>query len=535
MLDEETQARLAATSVFGRIGKPIGDRRRRRLPGLRPGVVHHRFRARRRRRTMPADRMKVANTLSVGIIGAGPGGLALGIFLKQGGFSRLHDLRPRRRRRRHLADQHLSGSGLRRQVAPLLLLVRPERELVAAVVGAAGDPGVLRTVRAALRARPAPEAEHRNRLGRLGRGIADLAADARPPVSGTGSTSWCRPSASSPSRCCRISKSWSRSPGRVMHTATLGPLGRPGRRAGGRAGHGIDGVAADARGGQGGVDTVYSVQRSPTWILPKPDRRLHRHGRSGLFAHVPFAKKFYRTRLWLRSESNISVIENGSDKTQEFKAIALRVAGGDGRRRRVASSRLTPDHPLGCKRLVFATRLPADADAAARRGGVQPGAGAAVPVAGHRRTAPNSTWTSWCAPPGYAAADYLGQIDVVGEDGVSLHETWRDGRVRLPGHGRSGLPELLHAVRTQHQRRLQQRHLHAGGAGPLHRARPETPSPAGASRTWPCAPKRWRTSSPRSTSGWRAPSGPRGAATTSGLPTAAWSRSGRAVPARSGV
>jgi cation diffusion facilitator CzcD-associated flavoprotein CzcO len=69
---------------------------------------------------------------------------------------------------------------------------------------------------------------------------------------------------------------------------------------------------------------VYSVQRSPTWILPKPDRP-YTDREKWLFAHVPFAKKIYRTRLWLRSESNISVIENGSDKTQEFKGIALRV------------------------------------------------------------------------------------------------------------------------------------------------------------------------------------------------------------------
>jgi cation diffusion facilitator CzcD-associated flavoprotein CzcO len=37
---------------------------------------------------------------------------------------------------------------------------------------------------------------------------------------------------------------------------------------------------------------------------------------------VKVAKKVYRTRLWLRSESNISVIEHGSDKTAEFRAIA---------------------------------------------------------------------------------------------------------------------------------------------------------------------------------------------------------------------
>lgn len=56
---------------------------------------------------------------------------------------------------------------------------------------------------------------------------------------------------------------------------------------------------------------VYSVQRSPTWILPKPDRRYTPRERWA-FAHLPVAKRLYRTRLWLRSESNISVIEHGS-------------------------------------------------------------------------------------------------------------------------------------------------------------------------------------------------------------------------------
>jgi cyclohexanone monooxygenase len=66
------------------------------------------------------------------------------------------------------------------------------------------------------------------------------------------------------------------------------------------------------------AEKVYSVQRSATWILPKPDRPYTERER-WLFSHIPFAKKLYRTRLWLRSESNISVIEDGSDKTQEFR------------------------------------------------------------------------------------------------------------------------------------------------------------------------------------------------------------------------
>ncbi len=219
---------------------------------------------------------------------------------------------------------------------------------------------------------------------------------------------------------------------------------------------------------------VYSVQRSPTWILPKPDRP-YTEREKWLFAHIPFAKKIYRTRLWLRSESNIGVIEHGSDKTKEFKGIALRqldsIVADDELRRR-----LTPDHPFGCKRLVFASDYLQTL--------TQPHVEVVSSPARYLRSRSLVTEDGTeldvdvvlCAT-GYAAADYLGQIDVVGEGGASLRENVDRRRLRVPGHGRARLPELLHAVRTQHQRRLQQRHLHARGAGPLHRARAEAHAP----------------------------------------------------------
>jgi cyclohexanone monooxygenase len=169
---------------------------------------------------------------------------------------------------------------------------------------------------------------------------------------------------------------------------------------------------------------VYSVQRSPTWILPKPDRP-YTDREKWIFARVPFAKKVYRARLWLRSESNISVIENGSDKTQEFKGIALGVLEstvGDEELRR----RLTPDHPFGCKRLVFATDY--------LEALTQPHVEVVSSPARYLRSRSLVTEDGSeldvdvvvCAT-GYAAADYLGEIDVVGEGGVSLRETWSDG------------------------------------------------------------------------------------------------------------
>jgi cyclohexanone monooxygenase len=185
---------------------------------------------------------------------------------------------------------------------------------------------------------------------------------------------------------------------------------------------------------------VYSVQRSPTWILPKPDRA-YTDREKWVFAHVPFATKIYRTRLWLRSESNISVIENGSDKTAEFKGIALRVLNStlaDEELRR----KLTPDHPFGCKRLVFAT----DYLHALTRPHVEVVTSPASYLRSRSLVTDDGSELDvdvvLCAT-GYAAADYLGQIDVVGEGGVALRATWRDGAYAYLGMAVPAFPNFF--------------------------------------------------------------------------------------------
>jgi cyclohexanone monooxygenase len=188
------------------------------------------------------------------------------------------------------------------------------------------------------------------------------------------------------------------------------------------------------------AEKVYSVQRSPTWILPKPDREYTERER-WLFNHIPLAKKVHRTRLWLRSESNIGVIEHGSDKTHEFKDIALRlleatVADDDLR------DRLTPDHPFGCKRLVFASEYLQTL--------TQPHVEVVSSPARYLRSRSLVTDDGsqldidvvLCAT-GYAAADYLGQIDVVGEGGATLRERWSDGAYAYLGMTVPGFPNFF--------------------------------------------------------------------------------------------
>ena len=87
---------------------------------------------------------------------------------------------------------------------------------------------------------------------------------------------------------------------------------------------------------------------------------------------------------------------------------------------------------------------------------------------------------SSCAPPDTRRPTTSVRSTWSVRAGVSLRETWRDGALRLPGHGCAGVPKLLHALRTEHQRRFQQRHLHARGTGPLRGARIEVSCDVGA-------------------------------------------------------
>ncbi|WP_412457673.1 flavin-containing monooxygenase [Mycolicibacterium celeriflavum] len=188
------------------------------------------------------------------------------------------------------------------------------------------------------------------------------------------------------------------------------------------------------------AEKVYSVQRSPTWILPKPDRQ-YTDREKWVFHHIPLAKKIYRTRLWLRSESNVSVIEHGSDKTQEFKGIALKVleatVADDELRRK-----LIPDHPFGCKRLVFAN----DYLQTLTRPHVEVIASPARALRASTLVTEDGTELDvdavLCAT-GYAAADYLGQIEVVGENGTTLRETWSDRAYAYLGMTVPGFPNFF--------------------------------------------------------------------------------------------
>ena len=252
---------------------------------------------------MPADRLNDKG-LSVGIIGAGPGGLALGIFLRRAGFSdfTIFD-----------REDGVGGTWRINTYPGLACDVKSHLYSYSFDLNAnwsrlwSAQPEILEYFeRCAQRYELGPQsaAEHRDHLGPLGRRRQGMASAPQVPESDSRSTSWFRRSACSPNRYFPTSHEEEPFTGTLMHTA--------------RWDHSVD--LRDARVAVLGTGStaaqlvpevakvakkVYSVQRSPTWILPKPDRP-YTDREKWLFNHVPFAKKIYRTRLWLRSESNIA-------------------------------------------------------------------------------------------------------------------------------------------------------------------------------------------------------------------------------------
>ena len=89
-----------------------------------------------------------------------------GVALTRG--LRLHDLREVRRRRRHLAGQHLSRRRVRRAVAPVLVLVRAEPVVEPHLRDAARDPRLPRALHRPVRRATARAHRHRDHRARAG-------------------------------------------------------------------------------------------------------------------------------------------------------------------------------------------------------------------------------------------------------------------------------------------------------------------------------------------------------------------------------
>ncbi|MCM2485705.1 flavin-containing monooxygenase [Burkholderia glumae] len=192
------------------------------------------------------------------------------------------------------------------------------------------------------------------------------------------------------------------------------------------------------------ADTVQSLtvfQRSPAYLMPRADREYSPWQRA-LFRRLPWAMKLHRAAIYLRYESRAIAFTrlNGLMKfavgrpfrkllTQHVPDAALR-------------KRLTPDYPIGCKRIL----LSSDYLAAMSRDNVELVTQGIRRVTGHGVETTDGTLHEVDAivyGTGFAATEFLSPMRISGRSGLDLNEVWRRGAQAWLGMTVPGFPNFF--------------------------------------------------------------------------------------------
>lgn len=181
-------------------------------------------------------------------------------------------------------------------------------------------------------------------------------------------------------------------------------------------------------------------QRTPPWILPKPDRPM-RAREKFLFKHVPLTRWLHRASLyWQHEVRAVGFVVNPKLMTHAEKL---------GRRyleRRVTDpvlrEKLTPKYTMGCKRVLMSNNyfetlqrpnvdLVTDAIVSITKTGVMTADGTEHPV------------DAIIYGTGFTAADYLAPLDIVGRGGLDLNAYAREKAETYYGITANRFPNLF--------------------------------------------------------------------------------------------
>jgi len=189
------------------------------------------------------------------------------------------------------------------------------------------------------------------------------------------------------------------------------------------------------------VAQLHLFQRTPPWIMPKPDREMSARER-WLMEHVPGAHWARRTRLYWRLESRVFPLIYDTPRISAYaesiarKFLASQVADP------ALRAQLTPDYRIGCKRVLLSN----DYYPALTRPNVElvtDGIASVGPRGVRTRDGREREVDAIILGTGFRVADYLSKMRIVGRGGRDLNETWREQLASYLGITVSGFPNLF--------------------------------------------------------------------------------------------
>jgi cation diffusion facilitator CzcD-associated flavoprotein CzcO len=180
-------------------------------------------------------------------------------------------------------------------------------------------------------------------------------------------------------------------------------------------------------------------QRTPAWVLPRRDRPIS-PARQRLYARIPAAQKLVRLGLYLSREATVGAFVRRPSLLQAAQRIALAhmarsITDPDLR------AKLTPDYVMGCKRILLSD----DFYPALARPNVRVVASGLAKVDGPVLTAQDGTACEADAivfATGFRVTDMPMAQRIHGAGGVSLANTWRGDMAALRGTTVSGFPNM---------------------------------------------------------------------------------------------
>ncbi|WP_018658584.1 flavin-containing monooxygenase [Actinomadura flavalba] len=187
------------------------------------------------------------------------------------------------------------------------------------------------------------------------------------------------------------------------------------------------------------VGSLTLFQRTPPWIMPKPDRRVTAVERT-LFRRVPGVQRGYRNGIYLLQESFVLGFKNpGLLKAASGIAqwhLRRQIPDPDLRRK------LTPDYTMGCKR----TLVSSDYYPALTRPNVELTTAGIAEIRENSIVARDGTEYEVDAiifGTGFHVTDAFADAHIVGRRGLRIQDAWRDGIKAHLGVSVAGFPNLF--------------------------------------------------------------------------------------------
>ncbi|MET8633579.1 NAD(P)/FAD-dependent oxidoreductase [Streptomyces sp. NPDC004074] len=181
-------------------------------------------------------------------------------------------------------------------------------------------------------------------------------------------------------------------------------------------------------------------QRTPPWVMPRVDRAISGFER-GLHRALPFTTQLRRGLLWGIREMQVQAFTKHPDELGFVERLAKRNMAR-AIKDPALRAKLTPDYRIGCKRILLSSSY----YPALTRPNVDVVASGLAEVRGSTLVAADGTETEADAiifGTGFHVTDMPIAERVVGADGRTLAETWKNGMAALRGATAAGFPNWM--------------------------------------------------------------------------------------------